>query len=332
MRTHKLTLAYDGTEYVGWQRQAAGVSIQGCLEAALRTVEGAPVAVVGAGRTDAGVHALGQMAGVRLEAGIDPEALARAVNARLPADIRVVKSEAAADTFHARFDAVAKSYRYRLVHGPFMSPFLRRYAWHVRDRLDVEAMAEAGRLLVGENDFAAFQAAGSSVRTTVRTVFGLKVRPASPASSGAEAAGADMTLIEVRGSGFLRHMVRTIVGTLVDVGRGRRGPEEVERALRAADRGAAGPTAPPRGLFLLGVEYPGDDGRGGAGPRVRSGPAGPAGPAVNTPPPSAGHASRAASSVPPRPGPGSVACGSARRPANPARRLHGSAAKTRWTA
>ena len=272
MRTHKLTLAYDGTEYVGWQRQAAGVSIQGCLEAALRTVEGAPVAVVGAGRTDAGVHALGQVAGVRLEAGIDPWALARAVNARLPADIRVVASEAAADTFHARFDAVAKSYRYRLVHGPFMSPFLRRYAWHVRDRLDVEAMTEAGRMLVGENDFAAFQAAGGSVRTTVRTVFGLTVRPASPASSGAEAGGADMTLIEVRGSGFLRHMVRTIVGTLVDVGRGRRGPEEVERALRAADRGAAGPTAPPRGLFLLGVEYPGDDARGGAAPRVPSGP------------------------------------------------------------
>ena len=262
MRTLKLTLAYDGTEYVGWQRQAAGASIQGCLEAALRDIEGAPVSVVGAGRTDAGVHALGQVAGVRLGAGIDPEALARAVNARLPADIRVVESAAAADTFHARFDAAAKSYRYRLAHGPVMSPFIRRYAWHVRDRLDVEAMNEAGRTLVGEHDFAAFQAAGSSVRTTVRTVFGLTVRPAAPASAGAEAGGADMTVIEVRGSGFLRHMVRTIVGTLVDVGRGRRGPEEVARALRAADRGAAGPTAPPRGLFLLGVEYPGDDARG----------------------------------------------------------------------
>ena len=319
MRTLKLTVAYDGTEYVGWQRQAAGASIQGCLEAALRDIEGAPVSVLGAGRTDAGVHALGQVAGVRLEAGIAPGALARALNARLPADIRVVASEAVPDTFHARFDAVAKSYRYRLAHGPVMSPFLRRYAWHVREPLDVEAMTEAGRMLVGEHDFAAFQAAGGSVRTTVRTVFGLTVRRASPASTGADAGGADTTVIEVRGSGFLRHMVRTIAGTLVDVGRGRRGPGEVERALLAADRAAAGPTAPPRGLFLLGVEYRGDDARGGAVPRIgkRSDPRRPllldlavelddaarAGrrgePAANRSPHSSGNGSRRASSPPP---------------------------------
>ncbi len=256
MRTLKLTVAYDGTEYVGWQRQAAGVSIQGCLETVLRDIEGARVSVVGAGRTDAGVHALGQVAGFRLAAGIDAGSLGRALNARLPADIRVVASEEAPDTFHARFDAVAKSYRYRLLHGPVLSPFLRRYAWHVRESLDLEAMAEAGGMLVGEHDFAAFQAAGGAVRTTVRTVFGLTVRAASPASAGAEAVGADTTDIEVRGSGFLRHMVRTIVGTLVEVGRGRQGPREVERALESADRGAAGPTAPSRGLFLMGVEYP----------------------------------------------------------------------------
>ncbi len=256
MSTFKLTLAYDGTDYVGWQRQAAGVSVQGCLESALGDLEGAPVPVVGAGRTDAGVHALGQVAGARLGIRIDPEALARAVNARLPADIRVVGSEAAADTFHARFDAVAKSYRYRLLHGPVMSPFLRRYAWHLREPIDVEAMAEAGRMLVGEHDFAAFQAAGARVRTTVRTVFGLTVRAAPAASTGAETGCADATVIEVRGSGFLRHMVRTLVGTLVEVGRGRRAPREVERVLASADRAAAGPTAPPRGLFLIGVEYP----------------------------------------------------------------------------
>ena len=256
MRTLKLTVAYDGTEYVGWQRQAAGVSIQGCLETVLRDIEGAPVSVVGAGRTDAGVHALGQVAGVRLDARIEPGALARALNARLPGDIRVVASEAAPDTFHARFDAVAKSYRYRLAHGPFMSPFLRRYAWHVREPLDVEAMTEAGRTLVGEHDFAAFQAAGSSVGTTVRTVFDLTVRRVSPGARAGADGGADTTVIEVRGSGFLRHMVRTIAGTLVAAGRGRRSPGEVERALRAADRGAVGPTAPPRGLFLIGVEYP----------------------------------------------------------------------------
>ena len=269
MRTHKLTVAYDGTEYVGWQRQAAGVSIQGCLETALRDIEGAPVAVVGAGRTDAGVHALGQVAGVRLEAGIDSGALARALNARLAADIRVVASEAAPDTFHARFDAVAKSYRYRLAHGPVMSPFLRRYAWHVREPLDVEAMTEAGRMLVGEHDFAAFQAAGSSVRTTVRTLFDLTVRRVSPGARAETRGGAGSTVIEVSGSGFLRHMVRTIVGTLVEVGRGRWGPAEVERVLGGADRSAAGPTAPARGLFLTAVRYPGD----GPGPPGRPGPA-----------------------------------------------------------
>ena len=256
MRTFKLTLAYDGTEYVGWQRQASGASIQGRLEAALADIAGTAVPVVGAGRTDAGVHALGQVAGVRLGARIDPGALARAVNARLPPDIRVVGSEAAADAFHARFDAVAKSYRYRLLHGPVMSPFLRRYAWHVREPLDAGAMAEAGRMLVGEHDFAAFQAAGGGVRTTVRTVFGLTVSAPPSASTGAEAGGGDMTVVEVRGSGFLRHMVRTIVGTLVEVGRGRRVPGDVGRVLRAADRAAAGPTAPARGLFLTGVEYP----------------------------------------------------------------------------
>ena len=256
MRTFKLTLAYDGTDYVGWQRQASGASIQGCLEAALADIAGAAVPVVGAGRTDAGVHALGQVAGVRLGVRIDPGALARAVNAKLPPDIRVVGGAEAADTFHARFDAVAKSYRYRLLHGPVMSPFLRRYAWHVREPLDAGAMAEAGRTLVGEHDFAAFQAAGSGVQTTVRTVFELTVSAGSARLDrrGGRRRGHDRR--RGAGSGFLRHMVRTIVGTLVEVGRGRRDPEDVGRVLRSGDRGAAGPTAPARGLFLTGVEYP----------------------------------------------------------------------------
>lgn len=256
MRTFKLTVAYDGTAYVGWQRQAAGASVQGCLEAALRDLAGTAVAVVGAGRTDAGVHALGQVAGVRLDSRLDPRALGRATNARLPEDIRVIDGEAAPAGFHARFDAVAKSYRYRLFHGPVMSPFLRRYAWHVRARLDAEAMAEAGRALLGEHDFAAFQAAGSAVRTTVRTLFDLTVRRVPGGDgTGGDAAGGELTVIDVRGSGFLRHMVRTMAGTLVEVGLGRRAPADVERVLRSADRRAAGPTAPARGLFLTGVGY-----------------------------------------------------------------------------
>ena len=277
MRTFKLTLAYDGTAYVGWQRQASGASIQGCLEAALGEIAGAAVAVVGAGRTDAGVHALGQVAGVRLDVRLDPPALARAVNARLPADVRVVGAAAAGDAFHARFDAVAKSYRYRLLHGPVMSPFLRRYAWHVREPLDAGAMTQAGGMLVGEHDFAGFQAAGSGVRTTVRTLFDLSVRRVPGAWADADAGGADATVIDVRGSGFLRHMVRTIVGTLVEVGRGRRGPADLERVLRTADRRAAGPTAPAGGLFLTGVGRP------------RSSPAGAAPlPGRGGPPPAAG--------------------------------------------
>ena len=256
MRTLKLTIAYEGTAYVGWQRQLNGSSIQGCLEAALVEIEGAPVTVVGAGRTDAGVHAFGQVASVQLRHQIVPDALVRAVNARLPLDIRVVAAAVSPEPFHARFDAIAKTYRYRLLHGAVMSPFDRRHGWHVGEPLDHERMADAGRVLVGEHDFAAFQATGSSTRSTVRTLFELSVSRAQrdPWSVDGDTEGA-VTLIEVRGSGFLRHMVRVIVGTLVEVGRGQRDRAAVEHSLRSRDRGSAGQTAPPHGLFLMRVEY-----------------------------------------------------------------------------
>ena len=254
--TMKLTIAYEGAAYVGWQRQSSGSSIQGALEAALEAIEGAPVAVVGAGRTDAGVHALGQVASVRLRHQIAPDTLARAVNARLPSDIRVVAAEVAHEPFHARFDATAKTYRYRLLHGGVMSPFGRRHGWHIREPLDYERMADAGRVLVGRHDFAAFQATGSSTHTTVRTLFELTVSRVSPEPWSVDGgAGAVVTIIDARGSGFLRHMVRVIVGTLVEVGRGRRDRADVEQALRTGDRGTAGQTAPPHGLFLMRVEY-----------------------------------------------------------------------------
>ena len=256
MRTLKLTIAYEGTAYVGWQRQPNGSSIQGCLEAALAQIEGAPVAVVGAGRTDAGVHALGQVASVQLRHEIAPDALVRAVNARLPSDIRVVTAEVGPESFHARFDATAKTYRYRLLHDAVVSPFDRRYGWHVGESLDHERMAEAGRVLVGEHDFGAFQATGSSTQSTVRTLFELTVSraPRDPWSVHG-GAGAALTLIDARGSGFLRHMVRVIVGTLVDVGRGHRDRAAVEHALSSCDRGSAGQTAPAHGLCLMRVGY-----------------------------------------------------------------------------
>ena len=257
MRTLKITIAYEGTAYVGWQRQSNGSSIQGCLEAALAEIEGAPVAVVGAGRTDAGVHAIGQVASVQLRHQIAPDALLRAVNARLPSDIRVVTVEVSPESFHARFDATAKIYRYRVLHGAVVSPFDRRYGWHVGEPIDHERMVAAGRVLVGEHDFAAFQATGSSTPSTVRTLFELTLSraPRDPSCSVSGGAGAALTLIDARGSGFLRHMVRVIVGTLVEVGRGQRDPAAVEHALRSRDRGSAGQTAPPHGLFLMRVEY-----------------------------------------------------------------------------
>ena len=210
MPTFKITLAYDGTNYVGWQRQATGTSVQGLIEDALRELDGRDVALHGAGRTDAGVHALGQVASCALDRAIEPDVLMRALNARLPADVRVVSAETVAPDFHARFTATAKTYRYRICNADVMSPFERHYAWHVFGALDVDAMDAAARSLEGRHDFAAFQTAGTT-RTTERTITSSRVRRDS-----------HLVLYDITGDGFLRHMVRAIVGTLVDIGRGRR--------------------------------------------------------------------------------------------------------------
>lgn len=243
-RNARLTLQYDGTGYVGWQRQARGVSIQALLEDALATLEGAPVTVTGAGRTDAGVHALAQVASVPLTVSLDDETLQRALNARLPDDVRVVSVERAPDDFHARFSARAKTYEYRIVTGPFLSPFERRYAWHLPHLRDVAAMQAAAAALVGVHDFAAFQAAGGSVKTTEREITSLEVEFDDPHLS-----------VVVTANGFLRHMVRTIVGTLAQVGARRAVPDWVADVLESRDRSRAGPTAPALGLFLVSVDY-----------------------------------------------------------------------------
>jgi tRNA pseudouridine38-40 synthase len=246
MPTFKLTLAYDGTGFVGWQRQADGTSVQGQLEDALSELDGRPVAVTGAGRTDAGVHACGQVAHAALERTIDPDTVRRAVNVRLPPAIRVLDVDAVPPEFHARFDARVKSYQYRVWNADVLNPFERLYGWHVSlPRLDAEAMAAAAASLVGRHDFAAFQGAGSESRDTVRTVFSSRVQVVAPSR----------LLYDVSGDGFLRHMVRNIVGTLVEVGRGRRPVAWIRDVLDSRDRAQAGPTAPPEGLFLLSVEY-----------------------------------------------------------------------------
>jgi tRNA pseudouridine38-40 synthase len=258
MPTFTITVAYDGTDYVGWQRQANGLSIQEVIENALRELDEREVRVTGAGRTDAGVHALGQVAAFTIERPLAADSLRRALNARLPDAIRVIAAQEAPPAFHPRFSATAKTYRYRIWTGEAISPFEHRYAWHVRDGLDVGAMRAAAGLLVGRQDFAAFQATGSDVTTTVRAILVSRIsecgsRIADDGFSGESA----LLIYEVSGTGFLRHMVRTIVGTLVEIGRGRQPVEWIGRLLVLRDRTLAGPTAPAAGLFLVRVEYGG---------------------------------------------------------------------------
>ena len=248
MRTLKLTLAYDGTNYVGWQRQANGVSVQERVEEVFLPLmgEGAtrPPTVAGASRTDAGVHALGQVASVIVGFDFAASAVQRALNVRLPEDIRVIGVVDATPGFHARHHAVSKSYRYRIATTPVLSPFDRFYVWHAPGPRDIDAMRRAAERLVGKHDFASFQARGASVRATVRELHRIAIR-----ETGGE------IVIEVDGDGFLRHMVRAIVGTLADVGAGTRTPESVDAMIHARDRQAGGPTAPAQGLTLVAVRY-----------------------------------------------------------------------------
>ena len=244
MRTLKLTVAYDGTRFVGWQRQAAGESIQGWLEDTLARFEGGPVTVHGAGRTDAGVHALGQVASVRVTCDHDAATLTRALNAQLPAEIRVLAVEDAASDFHARFSARSKTYRYQIRNGPIASPFEQAYVWHLPGPLELAGMREAAAALVGTHDFAAFRSIGTGMPDTVRTM---------TRAEWSEASG--LLTFEIAGTGFLRHMVRAIVGTLVEIGRGWRPATDITALLGGGDRAQAGPTAPPQGLFLVRVDY-----------------------------------------------------------------------------
>ena len=245
IRTLKLTLAYDGTRFVGWQRQAEGESIQGLLEDAVGRFEGAPVTVHGAGRTDAGVHALGQVASVRVTCRHDVATLTRALNAQLPEDVRVLSVEEADSDFHARFSARTKTYRYVIRNAPIATPFERAFVWHLPERLDLVAMQEAAAMVVGTHDFAAFQSVGTETPGSVRTIVRSEVVEREPS----------LIAYEVMGEGFLRYMVRALTGTLVEVGRGWRTPASMRALLAGGRRSEAGATAPPLGLFLVSVDY-----------------------------------------------------------------------------
>lgn len=244
-RNIRLVLLYDGGGYHGWQIQPGVLTIQEVIEESLKRITQERVRVVAAGRTDAGVHALAQVAHFHTFSSLPPETIARALNALLPSDIRVMKAEEVSHSFHARFSAQAKTYEYRIWNRPIDCPFLRRYSWWIPRPLDLGAMKEASEYLQGEHDFAAFKASGSEVKGTVRRVLGC---------GWEENWGVLRFWIEA--TGFLRYMVRSIVGTMVEIGLGKRPPEDIRVLLKKKDRQLCGPTAPARGLFLTGVSYP----------------------------------------------------------------------------
>ena len=251
MRNLKLTLAYDGSEFSGWQVQPETATIQGTLASAIGRVTGENVLPQGSGRTDAGVHALAQVATFAIESVIPAENLVVALNDALPAAIRVLRVEEAAAEFHARRSAKAKTYRYRMYRGGICPPFLARYVWHYPYPLDEAAMAAAAELVVGEHDFTSFAAVDAEKgipqkgrEQNVRRIF----------SSGFERQAEEL-VYTVRGNGFLHHMVRNLVGTFVLAGKGTLAPGDISRILGARNRAAAGATAAASGLYLVEVEY-----------------------------------------------------------------------------
>ncbi len=300
MRNIRLLVAYDGTDFQGWQRQPSAPTVQSCLETTIEKIVGEQVKVVGSGRTDAGVHALNQVANFKTNSPIPCEGLRKALNDLLPPTVRVKQADEVSEAFHARFDARSKTYRYRILQTAICSPFIWRFVYHHPYPLDRKRMAEAVRLIEGEHDFTSFAGVANvgaqgrrpgadAVRPYVQPI-GAQVEGAVrelslQVAEGVNADGEDdseastsphrpdkmirkiissrllwrprasILIYEVRGSGFLHHMVRNIVGTLMEVGREKLVPQDMARILEARDRSPAGPTAPARGLCLVKVEY-----------------------------------------------------------------------------
>lgn len=244
MKNIRLVLEYDGAGYSGWQWQPNAVTLQGTLEGAIFKITGENLRVTASGRTDAGVHAWGQVVNFHTEATLDSNAWRGALNHHLPPDMRVLEAAEAPEEFNARHSAVGKRYEYIVLNRFAPSPLRRNHAWHVGVALDFDAMAEAARPLVGEHDFTSFRALACDAKSPVRTLRQLDV-----------ARDGDTIIFQLGANAFLRHMVRNIVGTIVEVGKGRFKPEDVQAMLDARDRTKAGPTAPPQGLYLVEVEY-----------------------------------------------------------------------------
>lgn len=245
MRNIKVLIEYDGTNYHGFQRQTEDLpTIQQVLEETLEQLTKHPVTIIGAGRTDAGVHARGQVINFRIDCGIPLDKIPLAMNRLLPGDIVVLAAEEAQETFHAQFRAKRKVYRYHIYNSRIPSAFDRLYSYHVPHKLDLDKMRDAAEYIVGEHDFSAFKAAGAKTKTSVRTVYKLDIDDSSP-----------HIYLTVEGNGFLYNMVRIITGTLLYVGKGKLTPEDVRRFVETGKREEAGPTVPPQGLCLMEVKY-----------------------------------------------------------------------------
>lgn len=241
-----LVVAYEGTNYCGWQMQPNGVTIEGVLNTALTELLGEPITVTGASRTDSGVHSCGNVAVFDTDTRIPAEKISYALNQRLPGDIVIQQSLEVRSDFHPRHCDSKKTYEYRILNRKFPMPMLRRDTYFYHYPLDAARMQEAAQYLIGEHDFKSFCAPATSAKTTVRTIYDLKV----------ERQG-DMIAIRVTGSGFLYNMVRIIAGTLIEIGSGAKEPESIRQVLSACDRNAAGPTAPAHGLTMLGIAFEG---------------------------------------------------------------------------
>ena len=244
MRNIKLTIEYDGKDYNGWQKQPNKLNIQGEIEKAIETVTGKKVELIGSGRTDAGVHAFAQVANFKIDSDFPIEKIAIAINSQLKTSIRIQKAEEVEENFHSRYHCHKKTYSYIIDNSEQGTAIYRNYTYHVPQPLDVEAMQKAVNYLVGEHDFSSFKSSGTSSKSSVRTIYEAKVLREQ-----------ERVVIMLTGSGFLYNMVRIISGTLVEIGKGEKKPEEMKKILEAKDRSLAGKTLPAQGLFLMNVSY-----------------------------------------------------------------------------
>jgi tRNA pseudouridine38-40 synthase len=255
MKKFKLLLEYDGTAYQGWQVQENRLTIQGVIEDRIFKITGEQSRVIGASRTDAGVHALGQVAAFRTESRFDPETIKKALNALLPQDIRVLDASEVDNSFNPRDSAVKKSYFYIIANQRESSAFLYRYAWLVQQQLNLKSMIDAAQVLIGTHNFSSFKGTGSNIKNDIREIFSLNIKRFWEMDFMTSSIKGEFIKIRIEANGFLRHMVRNIVGTLVEIGRGRFTADRIQEILKSHDRKLAGPTAPARGLSLERIMY-----------------------------------------------------------------------------